>query len=51
MVTVEKSDRYKRANSCERGAHAFTMVTTEPNERIRTYHDRMPVVLPLAARP
>jgi putative SOS response-associated peptidase YedK len=24
---------------------AFTMVTTEPNEFVRTYHDRMPVVL------
>ena len=25
--------------------HAFTMVTTEPNDYVRPYHDRMPVVL------
>jgi hypothetical protein len=29
----------------EGGARSFTMVTTEPNDLVRTYHDRMPVVL------
>jgi putative SOS response-associated peptidase YedK len=27
------------------GTRAFTMVTTEPNEYVRPFHDRMPVVL------
>ena len=27
------------------GTRAFTMVTTEPNDTVRPFHDRMPVVL------
>ena len=43
LVTVKDRPFFLMAGLWENGT--FTLVTTEPNELVRTYHDRMPVVL------
>ena len=43
LVTVKDRPLFLMAGLWEDGT--FTLVTTEPNELVRTYHDRMPVVL------
>ena len=43
LVTVKDRSLFLMAGLWENGT--FTLVTTEPNELVRTYHDRMPVVL------
>lgn len=37
-------DRWKKPDDSE--LHTFTIVTSEPNELVRSCHDRMPVILP-----
>ena len=43
LVTVKERPVFLMAGLWEN--ETFTLVTTEPNELVRTYHDRMPVVL------
>jgi putative SOS response-associated peptidase YedK len=47
LFTVKDRPRFFFAGLWDRNAEGlgFTMVTTEPNEYVRLYHDRMPVVL------